>query len=136
MRCTDGWYVEDAPVSLTGADRSHHWPLCSARAVCSAPAWRLLQGLCWLHPVMTAGWSLQELTLSETLHAVLPGLARLSTLTDLRALRLTKVTATAALTGWLSWVMHIARIGQSCLGRLLAFLLSWRHAEQGRVAVI
>ena len=40
---------------------------------------------------MTAGWVLQELTLSETLHAVLPGLARLSTLTDLRALRLTKV---------------------------------------------
>ena len=51
---------------------------------------------------MTAGWLLQELTLSETLHAVLPGLARLSMLTDLRALRLTKVVAVGTRTDWLS----------------------------------
>ena len=64
---------------------------------------------------MIAGWLLQELTLSETLHAVLPGLARLSMLTDLRALRLTKVNATGALTGWIT---HNARVGEELLGAL------------------
>ena len=69
---------------------------------------------------MTSGWLLQELTLSETLHAVLPGLARLSALTDLRALRLTKVSATGALTGRLSLIVHTTRIGGRCFGRWVA----------------
>ena len=90
---TDDHDVEAAIHSMTGVDASRHWTLRIAGAACSTPARCLVQNLCWMHPFMTAVLSLQELTLSETLHAVLPGLARLSMLTDLRALRLTKVCA-------------------------------------------
>ena len=69
---------------------------------------------------MAAGWLLQELTLSETLHAVLPGLARLSMLTDLRALRLTKVVAVGTRTDWLSWTKHAAQMLETCSRPLLA----------------
>ena len=96
---TDDHDVEAAIHSMTGVDASRHWTLRIAGAACSTPARCLVQDLCWMHPFMTAVLSLQELTLSETLHAVLPGLARLSMLTDLRCLRLNKVCAVNIQTG-------------------------------------